>query len=97
MGLPVQDDATNGEVRSRASHQRPGPSSFPDDAYNQHGFRIERKTSPTIKVAIKAKTPQGQYGQWDFEMSPEHTVLEVKARVALMVSHRLWGGAYRVS
>jgi hypothetical protein len=29
-------------------------------------------------------------------MSPDHSVHEVKERLALMVSHRLWGGAYRV-
>jgi len=88
LGLPVQPDGV--------PNLRPS-SNFPDDAFDKHGRRIERKTVGSIRVRVKAKTPQGRYGEWAFEICPSQSVREVKDRIALMVSHRLWGGAYRVS
>ena len=88
-GIPVQADGP-------AQSLRPA-SSFSDDLYDQHGFRSNKDTVAGVKVTVKVKTPKGGYGAWPMELSLNHTVREVKDRIALFVSHKLWGGAYRVS
>ena len=89
VSMPVQE-------QPGAPSLRPGPSTFPDASFDPQGFRKDRAAVPALRVQLKAKTPQGRYAAWAFEVCPAHTVAELKARVALFVAHRLWGGAYRV-
>ncbi len=92
-----------GGLQGLSVQQAPGAptlrpaSSFPDGDFNLRGSRETRGDRAALHVTVKAQTPQGRHAAWPFEVSPLHTVREVKERLALFVSHRLWGGAYRVS
>ena len=89
-GLPVQAD--------RIESLRPASNFDENQHYNVlTGRRTNKNTVGSIGITVKAKTPHGAFAAWSFDVDAECTVRQLKDRLALFVSHKLWGGAYRVS